>query len=1277
MRLKTVGFYMLRKVWQCFAVTLVLLAVLISALKYTLPYANDYKQNIESILYQQFDVDIAIGSISASWQGNGPALVLEDLSFADNATSPIALTIANTSLQLNLLESIKNGQLRSSYFVIEGLAAQVDVERLDAGSSGDFEQQSLLESLFLGETGRFEVKDSRLQVRLRDGKQRVLLIDSLRWQNQPQQHRGFGKIALPGISEGEISANLALTGRYLKDVAGDIFIAAQGVDVATWLAPWLDKEKKALNTDLNANLWLSVTGGKINSAQWQWQPSFIHWQQQQRPQQLSLDSGMFSAQLTNQHWDIQSTPWQFSDGGRALPELKWQAKLGPENHALWLEELSIPLLTRLADLAAQPELKQVLALQPTGQVNVARFEWHSSADWRVYAGVGEFGWQPQGGIPGAQNLRLEVSARPDAMRVTLDGEADYLLTGELFSRALAFDQLHVSADIYTTEQGWQVSSHDIWFANPDLTVAAELGLALSDTPSMALYAEVNGGNANIAEHYFPLTVMDADLIAYLKGAIQAGQHRKSQVLFNGPFAHFPFTTESGQFEVRSQLEEVKFAFAPGWPAVEQASVELAFVDQRMDIYAHSGKLINQQIATPVTVSIADLMDAKTLFVDIKHQTEAASLQAFFTETPLKKPLAEVLNVVQATGPVNGDVRLAVDLGNGHVKATGVVDFVNNVVHVTKPGLVLKQVNGQLEFADEQITLNALYANWLGQPLELKLTGQSDAQKNYQLLLSANLQGDAERLADASQGLTRSFIVGNTAVNTAIELNFTAQGFNYRATASSDLTGLSSSLPAPYGKTSQTKLPLNIEVQGDDISNLITANIDKKLFFNGILDNHNGVFANAQLVVGEKDLGLTNQGFVVAIEQPQFELEPWLPFLDNLLTVTSGVSPSGVLPPLSLVSGQFARVQAGPLPFNDVEFSLTPSTDGFSAKIIGKELRATVAIPRHGSSRPILINADYLRLQPEVATPNSKPAPQPQWLTRLPAIEATCLDCKLAQYQLDKVNLSLFGDGQQLQVTELRVDKGEHVLSANGRWVDGRSEFTGKLNSKNVGMLLDEFDITTSIKDASAEVDFTLNWQDAPYSFALPTLGGEINWRLGEGHLSEISDGGARVFSLLSMDSLVRKLKLDFRDVFSKGFFFNQMQGNMQLQAGIAYTKDAKLDGVPADLTISGHANLVSKEINYDLAVAPQVTSSLPVIVAWMVNPVSGLAALALDKVIHSARVISEIKFKVTGTMDNPQVQEIDRKSREVELPQAAQNQPSAEPLAADVPQAPDNQGPAT
>ncbi|MFP3344692.1 AsmA-like C-terminal region-containing protein, partial [Halomonas sp. SIMBA_159] len=92
-------------------------------------------------------------------------------------------------------------------------------------------------------------------------------------------------------------------------------------------------------------------------------------------------------------------------------------------------------------------------------------------------------------------------------------------------------------------------------------------------------------------------------------------------------------------------------------------------------------------------------------------------------------------------------------------------------------------------------------------------------------------------------------------------------------------------------------------------------------------------------------------------------------------------------------------------------------------------------------------------------------------------------------------------------------------------------------------MLHEYQITSAISGSSADINFALNWPGAPTQFALAHLAGNVNYRLGEGSLSEVSDQGARLFSIFSLDSLVRKLRLDFRDVFSKGFFYNNMTGN--------------------------------------------------------------------------------------------------------------------------------------
>ena len=90
--------------------------------------------------------------------------------------------------------------------------------------------------------------------------------------------------------------------------------------------------------------------------------------------------------------------------------------------------------------------------------------------------------------------------------------------------------------------------------------------------------------------------------------------------------------------------------------------------------------------------------------------------------------------------------------------------------------------------------------------------------------------------------------------------------------------------------------------------------------------------------------------------------------------------------------------------------------------------------------------------------------------------------------------------------------------------------------------------------------------------------------------------------------------------------------------------------MPGNLQIQGYADLVSKQLDYQMAFSPKVTSSLPVIIAWMVNPATGLAALALDEVFQSAEVISKINFTVTGSFDKPVVTEVNRHSTEIPVP---------------------------
>jgi len=449
MKAKAVCFFCFRKLWQTCAIILVLLAVIVSILKYTLPYANEYKGDIESYLHEKFEISLSIGEISASWQGSGPALVLENLSFKDNETAPISLTIAKTSLELNLWESLKALQLRSNYFVINGFHTSVNITNLFKTGDNDevsFEQKELIEELFLGKTGHFAIENSSINFVLEDGKERKLLLKNIVWQNEDEQHLGSGSLALPGISVGDFDARIALTGDTLEQVAGDIYVQANKVDVSNWLAQYINTQKQQLHSDINLQAWLKLDKGLVSDIKMQWLPSFVRWQREEQSQQVSLSEGGLHLYPEQNSWHLKSTGLTFNSNDKAWPSLEFEAQLGSQNK-VWLHQVDFELLSNLAGLSNFNALEPFLERQPSGQIDQAYLNFSNAQQWQLWFEADNIGWQELRSVPAAQELRVSGLLNQSSGRINLFGENGTLVTGESFSNDINYNQLNVELDL--------------------------------------------------------------------------------------------------------------------------------------------------------------------------------------------------------------------------------------------------------------------------------------------------------------------------------------------------------------------------------------------------------------------------------------------------------------------------------------------------------------------------------------------------------------------------------------------------------------------------------------------------------------------------------------------------------------------------------------------------------------------------------------------------------------------------------------------------------------
>ena len=214
-----------------------------------------------------------------------------------------------------------------------------------------------------------------------------------------------------------------------------------------------------------------------------------------------------------------------------------------------------------------------------------------------------------------------------------------------------------------------------------------------------------------------------------------------------------------------------------------------------------------------------------------------------------------------------------------------------------------------------------------------------------------------------------------------------------------------------------------------------------------------------------------------------------------------------------------------------------------------------------------------------------------------------------------------------------------------------SSLTVDIEGENNSELMERFGITSGIQKAPFELEGQLNWDGSPWGIKMDTLDGNVKTKFGKGIISDVS-GAARLLGLFSLDSIIRKMQLDFSDVFDKGMAFNSITGTGKIQNGIFLTNDLNMDAVAGEMKIKGIANLNTRLVDAEVNFTPDITSGIPVLTAFAVTPQTALYVLAVTTAISPVvEVFTQVNYSVKGPLDSPTVSELSRSSGEFQLPE--------------------------
>jgi len=159
----------------------------------------------------------------------------------------------------------------------------------------------------------------------------------------------------------------------------------------------------------------------------------------------------------------------------------------------------------------------------------------------------------------------------------------------------------------------------------------------------------------------------------------------------------------------------------------------------------------------------------------------------------------------------------------------------------------------------------------------------------------------------------------------------------------------------------------------------------------------------------------------------------------------------------------------------------------------------------------------------------------------------------------------------------------------------------------------------------------------------PSMNGSFKLETGEGLLRKLDSTSTRLLSMLSLNSLMRRLSLDFGDAFEKGFFFKSITASGSIRQGVVHNEDFALLGDAGDIAGRGKLDLVGKKLDYQFTFTPHFTNGVSLATAFAVTPVTGIYVLAASTLLSPViDGITRISFHLQGPLESPEVTEIGR-----------------------------------
>ncbi len=961
-----------------------------------------------------------------------------------------------------------------------------------------------------------------------------------------------------------------------------------------------------------------------------------------------------------------SLQWERSGTGEAGGTGNAPVATGADRGELRASVLELAPLAEIAEALPLPApvRRLLIAHQPQGTLNDVAIAWtglvDAPASYQLRTRFAGIGFKENGQIPGLTGLAGTLEGSHRGGNIALAGERVTISYPRAlrWSEALEFDSLGAQIAWMLTKKDdvpqLEVKISSLRLANREVTLAGNIAWhSMPDAPGF-IDLDVRIPTAQLAAIFKYIPGLDEKPAIWLKSALGGGSATDGRVRIKGEIFHFPFAGgQHGMFQVNAKAHGVAIKVAPDFPPYQDVDGHISFQGTALDVHASRGRFADVEIGA-THVRSPDLNSSDPLLlVDSTAAGPATDFLRYVAESPLKETIGDALGTLKAQG--RGRLVLALKLPlqrPGQAESSGSFEFLANDIVLGPNDPAVNKLTGKINFQDQAVNATGLTAEYLGGPVRIDL-----AMRDGSTQLTAQGSVGMDNLKNAYPIPYGEYATGTARYSALMK----SSPNTYDLTIESTLQGVQVALPAPFGKTADAPMPFKLERnvmavpggKGPPTRNQMQVAIGPQVNVLARFRTDNGanVLDRATVLLGNAKAALPERQLVtVHGDLKSLDLDQLLPVLRKSGAVTGtppiGSNPVGSIPiasiPIGPINMRLAELIVAGRRLREAQFRVDLLPDGWAASVQSKEVAGDLRWIGAGDGR---MTARFKQLTlPESITPEG--APETSTLRELPALDIfvesfSAHGKRFGRFELDATNESA---GWRINKATLSAPEGR--IYATGLWQPpdrgDRTEFDVAVEVSDIGGYLERIGHPGAMAGSKAMLEGKFAWQGRPTTIHYPTLSGNLTLKAESGRFLKAEPGIARLLGVLSLQSLPRRVSLDFRDVFSEGFSFDDITATATIAKGIMNTTAFRMVGPAAGVGIAGDIDLDKETQALRVRVVPIIGDSVAAVAGLaLLNPLVGLGSFIAQRLLKDpiGQLLAH-EYAITGSWDDPKVERV-------------------------------------